>query len=119
MKNERGRMKEFYFKEKNGETYFFFRDKKKSKLSYEEWKEKCDGTEIENNETMEKLMKFLKLDDNSRMEVRVENLNITIWKNREYRFTRLIMESEEKPQIKDRIIYDLRKEAKKQGEGRK
>ena len=60
---EEEKLKEFYFREKNGEIFFFFREKKKSGISYETWKENCDKAEIKENDTLEKLLSFLGMNE--------------------------------------------------------
>ena len=102
-------MKEFYFKEENNETYFFFRDRKKSKMTYEEWKKKCDDIILEKNETLKNLLKFLNLSDNNKSEINIESLNITIWKNGKYKLIKVNFKGEAQVMTGNRIIYELKK----------
>lgn len=102
-------MKEFYFKEEDNETYFFFRDKEKSKIIYEEWKKKCDEIILEKNDTLKKLLKFLNLNNNNKSEINIENLKITVWKNKEYKLIKVSFEGKSQVITGNKIIYELRK----------
>lgn len=98
-------MEEFYFKENNGEVYFFFRNNKKSGLTYEEWTKNCDKIKILKNETLKKLLEFLNLENKS--EFNFENLQITMWKNKKYRFTKIDLKGEIKALLGKKTIYEL------------
>lgn len=84
---EEEKLKEFYFREKNGEIFFFFREKKKSGISYETWKENCDRAEIKENDTLEKLLLFLGMNEENRTEAKIEDITVTVWKKSGYKFT--------------------------------
>ncbi len=83
---EEEKLKEFYFREKNGEIFFFFREKKKSGISYETWKENCDRVEIKENDTLEKLLLFLGMNEENRTEAKIEDITVTVWKKSGYKF---------------------------------
>lgn len=102
-------MKEFYFKEKNGETYFFFRNKENSKITYEEWKKKCDEIIFEENNTLDNLLEFLHLNNHNKSEINIENLNVTIWKNEQYKLIKVTFKGESKAITGSGIVYELKK----------
>ena len=83
---EEKKLKEFYFREKNGEAFFFFREKKKNSISYELWKENCDNVEMKENDTLEKLLSFLRMNNGNRTEAKIDDITVTVWKNSGYRF---------------------------------
>ncbi|RRD40381.1 hypothetical protein EII29_02565 [Leptotrichia sp. OH3620_COT-345] len=82
-------MKQFYFKEKNGELYFFYRDtrKNKEKTGYKKWTEMCDNKEIKRNNTFNELLGFLKI--KQKIEHKIDEMIITIWISEKYKLIRI------------------------------
>ena len=104
---EEKKLKEFYFREKNGEVFFFFREKKKNSISYELWKENCDNVEMKENDTLEKLLSFLRMNNGNRTEAKIDDITVTVWKNSGYRFAIIYTGNMEGISIGNRKIYKL------------
>ena len=104
---EEKKLKEFYFREKNGEVFFFFREKKKNSISYELWKENCDNVEMKENDTLEKLLSFLRMNNGNRTETKIDDITVTVWKNSGYRFAIIYTGNMEGISIGNRKIYKL------------
>ena len=101
------KLKEFYFREKNGEVFFFFREKKKNSISYELWKENCDNVEMKENDTLEKLLSFLRMNNGNRTETKIDDITVTVWKNSGYRFAIICTGNMEGISVGNRKIYKL------------
>ena len=104
---EEKKLKEFYFREKNGDVFFFFREKKKNSISYELWKENCDNVEMKENDTLEKLLSFLRMNNGNRTETKIDDITVTVWKNSGYRFAIICTGNMEGISVGNRKIYKL------------
>ena len=104
---EEKKLKEFYFREKNGDVFFFFREKKKHSISYELWKENCDNVEMKENDTLEKLLSFLRMNNGNRTETKIDDITVTVWKNSGYRFAIICTGNMEGISVGNRKIYKL------------